>query len=614
MDNPNSTPDLISTLKQKKEKAFSKCKSSSLESTKANRRTKQAFFNSVNNIMHNAHISAKNKFNILKNLMKNQKLSSIPQLIKGDIIVNDPLSKSNVLNDIFAAKATVNGNKDPLPILPVNENILSPLSNLNTSPIEVAKLCRDIKKSNLSYCGIPGKFLSIIATPISFPLYRLLNNLFENGHFPDIFKISHITPIWKKSGSKSDPLTYRPISLLPTLSKIMESIMHKRLLEHLIENKIINDRQAAYLKGDSTVQQLLYIVHLIKKSWTKGHITQGVFLDVSAAFDKCWHQGILAKLRQNKIDGLCLTLFESYLSGRKQVVVVDGVKSEIRDIEAGIPQGSRLGPLLWILYVNDLIDNLESEALLFADDTCLFASALDPAQTAEILNQDLSKINEWARKWKVTFNPLKSKEIIFSRASKVYNSPPLILNNTYISRVHEHKHLRLWLNNTLTWSRQISETVLKANYKLSVLRSVKFLDRSTLDLLYKLTVRSVLDYGLVVYFNSLKSAEISRLCQLQYRAAKLCTGALHLTSQASLEQDLAWETLADRSLFLGLSLFHKVHLNQTRPLIKKAMPLPQKVGITRSSNSFKYETFPPKLKSFLIPSFHTIQRNGTTFL
>ena len=117
-------------------------------------------------------------------------------------------------------------------------------------------------------------------------------------------------------------------------------------------------------------------------------------------------------------------------------------------------------------------------------------------------------------------------------------------------------------------------------------------------MLYKLTVRSVIDYGLVVYFNSLKAAEISRLRQIQYRAAKICTGALHLTSQASIEQDLAWESLADRSLFLGLSLFHKIHLNQTRPLIKKAMPIPQKVGITRSSNSFKYKTFPLKLKTF----------------
>ena len=133
---------------------------------------------------------------------------------------------------------------------------------------------------------------------------------------------------------------------------------------------------------------------------------------------------------------------------------------------------------------------------------------------------------------------------------------------------------------------------------MSVLRSVKFLDRSTLDLVYKLTVRSVIDYGLIVYFNSLKVAEISRLRQVQYRAAKLCTGALHLTSQASLEQDLAWESLAGRALFLGLSLFHKIHLNQIRPLIRKIMPRPQKAGITRSSKSFKYEIFPPKLKTF----------------
>ena len=344
-----------------------------------------------------------------------------------------------------------------------------------------------------------------------------------------------ITAIWKRSGSKSDPSMYRPISLLPTLSKIMESIMHRRLLDHLYDNQIINERQATYLKGDSTVQQLLYIVHLIKTSWTKGKITQGVFLDVSAAFDKCWHSGILAKLKQNKVDGQCLALFESYLSNRKQIVVVDGEKSEVIEIKAGIPQGSRLGPLLWILYINDILDHLDSEVLLFADDTCLFATAPDPAQTAEILNRDLSKIHTWSKTWKVTFNPLKSKDMIFTRNLQVDNSPPLILDKTFISRVHEHKHLGLWLSNNLSWSRQISEVVMKANYKLSVLRSVKLLDRSTLDLLYKLTVRSVIDYGLVVYYNSLKSVEISRLQQIQYRAAKLCTGALHLTTQASLE-------------------------------------------------------------------------------
>ena len=189
--------------------------------------------------------------------------------------------------------------------------------------------------------------------------------------------------------------------------------MHRRLLEHLNENKIISERQAAYLKGDSTVQQLLYIIHVIKSSWTKGKITHGVFLDVSVAFDKCWHSGILEKLKQNKIEGKCLELFESYLRGRQQIVVVDGVKSHIKDVKAGIPQGSRLGPILWILYANDILKNLQSEVMLFADDTCLFASAPDPAQTAEILNKDMQKINDWAKTWKVTCNPLKTKDIIY---------------------------------------------------------------------------------------------------------------------------------------------------------------------------------------------------------
>ena len=160
---------------------------------------------------------------------------------------------------------------------------------------------------------------------------------------------------------------------------------------------------------------------MIKKSWTNGNITQGVFLDVSAAFDKCWHSGILAKLKQNKVDGKCLELFSSYLSGRKQVVVVNGTKSETAEVKAGIPQGSRLGPLLWILFVNDIIKNLEAEVLLFADDTCLFATAPDPAQTAGILNRDLNRIFDWANSWKVKFNPLKSKDIIFSKKLQINN-------------------------------------------------------------------------------------------------------------------------------------------------------------------------------------------------
>ena len=191
-----------------------------------------------------------------------------------------------------------------------------------------------------------------------------------------------------------------------------------------------------------------------------------------------------------------------------------------------------------------------------------------------------------AKKWKVTFNPGKTKDIIFSNNKYLNNSPPIIFNDISVTRVTEHKHLGVWLSSSLSWSRQIHETCIKANGKLSVLRSVKFLDRSTLDILYKLTVRSVIDYGLVLYYHTLKASEISKLNQLQYRAAKLCSGALHFTSQTKLEIDLAWETIEERANFLGLSLFHKIHLQQTRPLIRKCMPEINMNKTTRSSGRF----------------------------
>ena len=122
------------------------------------------------------------------------------------------------------------------------------------------------------------------------------------------------------------------------------------------------------------------------------------FLDISAAFDKVWHNGLLAKLDQIGVDGTLLNLFESYLDNRKQCVVIEGTKSSLKDIKAGVPQGSRLGPLLFIIFINDIITDIESEILIFADDTTLLAFGLDPAETSAQLNRDLNWISEWAAK------------------------------------------------------------------------------------------------------------------------------------------------------------------------------------------------------------------------
>ena len=211
---------------------------------------------------------------------------------------------------------------------------------------------------------------------------------------------------------------------------------------------------------------------------------------------------------------------------RKQVVVVDGIKSDIVKTTAGVPQGSRLGPLLFIIYMNDIVENIESDILIFADDTSLMASGSDPSETAAQLNRDLDKISTWALKWKVSFGAKKSKDMIFTKK---------ILNNSPLSNLTTH--LGLFLTSTLDWNVQIHEVCLKANRKLSVLRSVKLLSRQTLDLLYKLTVRSVIDYALPVYYKTLKQTEMSRLEKIQYRAAKVVTGALHLTSKDKLNAE-----------------------------------------------------------------------------
>ena len=359
------------------------------------------------------------------------------------------------------------------------------------------------------------------------------NNLFEIGHYPELWKMSHVTAIYKFKGSKSDKVNYRPISLLPTLSKICESVIHHRLLSHCLENNIISTRRAAYIKGDSTVNQLLYIINKIRQSWGKKMCTQGVFLDVSSAFEKVWHKGLIAKLNQIGIEGKLLKLFESYLSNRRQIVVVDGIQSTETNICAGVPQGSRLGPILFIIYINDIVENLKSKILIFDDDCSLMVSAEDPSQSTKILNDDLETISKWASTWKITFNPDKSQDTIFSNKI-LNNSPPTVLNNEYICRVNTVRHLGLYLTSTLDWNTQIYHVCLKANRKLSVLRRVKNLQRNTLDLLYKKPVRSVIDYSIFVYYQTLTLLQKNKLDKIQYSAAKLVSSTLHYTSREKL--------------------------------------------------------------------------------
>ena len=205
------------------------------------------------------------------------------------------------------------------------------------------------------------------------PLQIIFENILLTCTYPDMWKVANVTPIFKK-GDKQLIKNYRPISLLPICGKMFEKIIFNNLYSYLTTNSLITKKQSGFRPGDSTTNQLLYFVNEIHQAFenAKSLEVRAVFLDISKAFDKVWHAGLIFKLKQNGTSGNLVKLFENYLNNRKQCVVFNGSCSDYSTIESGVPQGSVLGPLLFLIYINDLERNIKSNINLFADDTMLF--------------------------------------------------------------------------------------------------------------------------------------------------------------------------------------------------------------------------------------------------
>ena len=205
------------------------------------------------------------------------------------------------------------------------------------------------------------------------------------------------------------------------------------MFRFFLDNKLISTNQSGFKPGDSCINQLLSITHEIYKSFDDGLEVRSVFLDISKAFDKVWHEGVIFKLKQNGISGDLLNILTDFLSNRKQRVVLNGQVSTWTSVNAGVQQGFILGPLLFLIYINDLSDNLSSNVKLFADDTSLFSVIHDINISSAELNDDLKKISEWAFQWKMIFNldaTKQAQEVIFSRRKK---KPPLFFNQAIVS-------------------------------------------------------------------------------------------------------------------------------------------------------------------------------------
>ena len=232
---------------------------------------------------------------------------------------------------------------------------------------------------------------------ITTPFCKLFNLSLKTNSFPSLCKLAHAMPIFKK-GDKSHASNYRPISLISCVGKTFERIIFKHVYNHLISYSLIYQYQSGFLPGHSTVHHLIELIHYTCLALEKYEIKCQIFCDISKAFDRVWHRGLLHELKKNYcINGNLLMWFEDYLNDRYQKVLINGKSSSQKPFSAGVPQGSVLGPLLFLIYIDDISDNLTGLDRLFANDTSLSYSSADKHQIEIILNEDLQKLSEWAK-------------------------------------------------------------------------------------------------------------------------------------------------------------------------------------------------------------------------
>ena len=433
------------------------------------------------------------------------------------------------------------------------------LEDIIATDQEVADLINaiDVNKS-MGHDGISPRLLKAAGQSIVPSLTRLFNLCFLHKMVPDTWKKANVIPLHKKD-DKDILNNYRPVSILPIASKIFERIIFKNVYNFFHTNKLLTNHQSGFRPNDSTVNQLAFLYHSFCEALDKKKDLRIIFCDISKAFDKVWHKGLLYKLKTLGIMGNLLSLLKNYLDNRQQRVLIRGQSSEWGRLEAGVPQGSVLGPLLFLVYINDLVDNITCDVKLFADDTLLYLSIDDHNLACQQLNENLTSVQKWADQWLVNFNPQKTKLMNVSlKKNPPFDQYPIFFNNVQLGHENMQKHLGLTFNDKLTWTNHIDNIIKGVGKMGDVLTKLKYsLNRSTLETIYFSFVRPKLEYASLIWDNCSELNKI-RLENVQLKFARIVTGAKRGTSHALLYAETAWATLAERRKISKLKFMFKI--------------------------------------------------------
>lgn len=475
----------------------------------------------------------------------NRPITPIPPIRKRDRSwARSNEEKANTFAEHLAQVFTPLPSNNPIFDSLIEEYLNSP-GQLSLPPrlFTPAEVWREIRLTNShkapGYDLIVGKVLKELPRKPVVLLTTIYNSILRLGHFPLQWKYARVIMIAKPGKPPQETNSYRPISLLPLLSKIFERLLLNRINETLPKDELLPKHQFGFRERHSTIQQCHRIVNHIRASLEEKKMCASVFLDIQQAFDKVWHQGLLYKLKRNLPDQIYLIL-RSYISNRCFQVKIENTLSQYHSIHSGVPQGSVLGPLLYLIFTADVPTTDNTLIATFADDTAIMSSDFSPNRASEKLQQHLNILQTWLEQWRIKVNNTKSTQITFTTKHTV--CPQTTIYNTPIPMKSEVKYLGLHLDQRLTWQAHIKAKRQQLNLKIKkfywLIGRNSQLSMENKLLLYKIILKPIWTYGIELWGCS-KPSNTKILQAFQSKTLRLITNAPWFVSNRTLHKDLS---------------------------------------------------------------------------